>query len=345
MSHRHEEEEEAEHHPLLPSAVVAAFSPGGDGSLTTGSTDEEEEAAAAVRSGDYQLMEEGQGQQSTNNDAIGEQPTSSSHHTNDDDYERETSSRIRGTRRLLQLASSELLYLYAGCAVLLCRLPFSLAMPHFVSSSLAALAVADFAAARHEIQLLFLAGTIDAALDFWGFFLFGYANQRIVRGLRVDLFGRLLGQEVAFFDEHSSGELASRLNSDCSEMAGDLTWFFRFSIESVVRITGITTYMLIRSPLLGACALSIVPAVAVINKLYGDWLRRNAVQVQDALAEANAVAQEALAHVRTVIAFAAERQECTRYESKIERQYLLNVKQLYMTAAYYMGAYIEAHNC
>jgi len=182
-----------------------------------------------------------------------------------------------------------------------------------------------------------VAGTLDAALDFWGFFLFGYANQRIVRGLRVNLFRRLLGQEIAFFDAHSSGELSSRLNSDCSEMAGDLTWFFRFSIESIVRITGITTYMLIRSPLLGACALSIVPAVAVINKVYGDWLRKNAVQVQDALAEANSVAQEALANVRTVIAFAAERKESTRYESRIERQYLLNVKQLYMTAAYYMS--------
>ena len=213
-------------------------------------------------------------------------------------------------------------------------------MPHFVSTTLAALANHDFGGARHEIRLLLLAGTIDAALDFWGFFLFGYANQRIVRGLRVDLFRRLLGQDVAFFDQHSSGELSSRLNSDCSEMAGDLTWFFRFSIESTVRITGITAYMLVRSPLLGACALSIVPAVAVVNKLYGDWLRKNAEQVQDALAEANAVAQEALANVRTVLAFAAERQECTRYETKIERQYLLNVQQLYMTAAYYMGEFV-----
>jgi ABC-type multidrug transport system fused ATPase/permease subunit len=187
------------------------------------------------------------------------------------------------------------------------------------------------------VFLLLLSGTLDAALDFWGFFLFGYANQRIVRSLRVDLFRRLLGQEVAFFDVHSSGELSSRLNSDCSEMAGDLTWFFRFSIEAVVRITGITAYMLIRSPVLGACALSIIPAVAVINKLYGDWLRQNAVKVQDALAEANSVAQEALANVRTVIAFVAESKECQRYESRIERQYQLNIKQLYMTALYYMG--------
>jgi len=98
-------------------------------------------------------------------------------------------------------------------------------------------------------------------------------------------------------------------------MAGDLTWFFRFSIESVVRIVGIATYMLLRSPLLGACALSIVPLVAAINKWYGDWLSRNAIQVQDALAAANAVAHEALANIRTVISFAAEERESLQVRS------------------------------
>jgi ABC-type multidrug transport system fused ATPase/permease subunit len=51
---------------------------------------------------------------------------------------------------------------------------------------------------------------------------FGYADQRIVREVRTDTFASLLKQEVGFFDSHSSGELTSRLTSDCGEMAGDL---------------------------------------------------------------------------------------------------------------------------
>lgn len=198
------------------------------------------------------------------------------------------------------------------------------------------MAVSDWSLARHEIVWLVVLGSIDSILDFWCVFLFGYANQRIVRGVRLDLFSKLVRQDVAFFDSNNSGSLASRLNSDCSEMAGDLTWFFRFSIESVVRITGIATYMLVRSPVLGGSALAIIPVVAVINKVYGNWLRKNAIEVQDALAEANAVAQEALANIRTVIAFAGERHESTRYKSKIDRQYQLNIRQLYMTGVYYM---------
>jgi hypothetical protein len=153
--------------------------------------------------------------------------------------------RIRGCRRLLQMAASQVMYLYLGCAVLLVRLPFSLAIPHFVSTTLSAVARSDFEVAHQAILALVICGSIDALLDFFCIFFFGYANLRIVKGVRLDLFRRLLHMEVAFFDAHHSGSLTSRLNSDTAAMASDLTWFFRFSIESVVRITGIATYMIV----------------------------------------------------------------------------------------------------
>eukprot|EP00934_Nitzschia_sp_Nitz4_P005594 Nitzschia sp. Nitz4//scaffold331_size19140//10591//13853//NITZ4_008734-RA/size19140-processed-gene-0.38-mRNA-1//-1//CDS//3329548182//5584//frame0 len=249
----------------------------------------------------------------------------------------EPMSRIRGTRRLLKLVAPEVSFLYIGCITLLIRLPFSLAIPHFVSTTLGSLAAdspeqgfwvfldpSSLHKARREIMWIFVLGTVDACLDFWCIFWFGYANQRIVRGVRLDTFSAILRQDIAYFDQHTSGSLASRLNSDCGEMAG------------VVRITGITTYMLIRSPPLAACALCIVPVVATVNKLYGNWLNKNAQLVQDALADANSVAQETFACVRTVIAFATESVQYMQYREKIDCQYNLNVKQTYMTGIYYM---------
>lgn len=248
----------------------------------------------------------------------------------------EPTSRIRGTKRLLAVAAPQVIYLYIGCITLLIRLPFSLSIPHFVSTTLGALADGEYDRARREIVWLFVLGTIDAFLDFWCIFWFGYANQRIVREIRIDTFLSILKQDIGFFDGQTSGELASRLNSDCGEMAGDLTWFFRFSIESVVRITGITAYMLLRSPKLGACAISIVPLVAIVNKYYGNWLSKNAAKVQDSLAAANAVAQEALGCIRTVVAFTSEDSEYKKYKERIDEQYRLNIRQTYIQGVYYM---------
>eukprot|EP00977_Amphora_coffeiformis_P006239 scaffold1341_cov178-Amphora_coffeaeformis.AAC.16 len=247
-----------------------------------------------------------------------------------------TTSRVRGSRRLLQMAASQVMYLYLGCAVLLLRLPFSLAIPHFVSTTLTALALGHYADAHREILTLAVCGSIDAFLDFWCIFLFGYANLRIVKRVRLDLFQRLLHMECAFLDAHHSGTLTSRLNSDCSAMASDLTWFFRFSIESVVRIVGIAVYMLIRSPQLAGCALAIVPAVAVVNKIYGDWLAQNAAAVQDALASTQTVAQEALTHIRTVISLGAELQIFHSYRDRVLKHYDLNVRQTFWQGVYYM---------
>ena len=67
-------------------------------------------------------------------------------------------SRIRGTRRLLKLAAPQVMYLYIGCITLLVRLPFSLSIPHFVSTTLGALAQGQFDRARREILWLFILG-------------------------------------------------------------------------------------------------------------------------------------------------------------------------------------------
>ena len=250
-------------------------------------------------------------------------------------------SRLTGIRRfwqfIFQSNKSVLLSLYSGCIVLLIRLPLSLAIPHFVSTTLGALSRENYRQAEQQILMLLVVGTMDAVLDFWCIFLFGYTNQQIVYRLRCSLFAKLLQMEIGYFDHHSSSQLSSRLSTDCSEMANDLTWFFRFSIESFVRVVGIISYMLYRSPPLAACALSIIPFVAVINQSYGRWLARNSSHVQDALASANAVAQEALLNVRTVIASAAEPQEQERYKEKIQHHYELTIRQLYMTGIYYMS--------
>jgi hypothetical protein len=136
----------------------------------------------------------------------------------------ESTSRQRGTSRLLKLAGNQSVYLWIGIAVLLVRLPFSLAIPHFVSATIASLINEDFIGARREILLLFLLGTVDAVLDFWCVFLFGKAKENIVRAVRVDTFSSIMRQDATFFDTTNTGDLISRLTSDCGEMAQDLTW-------------------------------------------------------------------------------------------------------------------------
>jgi ABC-type multidrug transport system fused ATPase/permease subunit len=119
-------------------------------------------------------------------------------------------------------------------------------------------------------------------------------------------------------------------------MAGDLTWFFRFSVEALVRISGIAAYMIIRSPYLGLCTIGIVPVVGIINKIYGDWLGKNAKKVQTALAHATSSAYESISCIKTVMTSAEEAYECEKYDAKIEQLYSLNISQVIATGIYFM---------
>ena len=94
------------------------------------------------------------------------------------------------TRRdVLNLAWPHVGWLILGCMALALRLPFSLAMPHFVAQVIGALVAQDAGAARHAKQLFFACGVLDSIGDFFCSFLFNYCQQKIIRSLggRVSL--------------------------------------------------------------------------------------------------------------------------------------------------------------
>ena len=75
--------------------------------------------------------------------------------------------------------------------------------------------------------------------------------------------------------------------------------------------------MLLRSPILGACTLAIVPVVGILNKVYGTWLSKNASKVQSQLANATSCAHESLACIKTVITLACEDHEREKYRREV----------------------------
>ena len=226
-----------------------------------------------------------------------------------------------------RVVKQEALWLFAGCAVLLVRMPFSISIPYFQAQILAKLAGhAEPREVWKTITYLGVAGSIDAVLDFWCVYLFSYTKSRMMRRLRLLLFEKLVGQEIGYFDVTPSGELASRLTTDIATIANDMTWVFRFSIEAVARIVGVSATLFHTDWRLALVTCSVIPAMAAANRLYSKLLRDNAILVQDSLARANSVAQEVLSCFRVVYSFANEAFEYKRYHTEVVANFKLNVK-------------------
>lgn len=158
-------------------------------------------------------------------------------------------------------------------------------------------------------------------------FTFDWVSSKISMNIRRNLFQHIQKLSLNFFDRTNTGELMSRVKEDVDNI-WNAVGFVGMLIIEVVFHTGIVIFCMLHiSVKLAVMPLIAMPVVAVIailmerklDKVYGDISEENA--------ELNTVAQENLAGVRTVKAFAREKYEIKKFLSHNKRYYELNMKQ------------------
>lgn len=147
--------------------------------------------------------------------------------------------------------------------------------------------------------------------------LLSVSGERIAARLRERVFGRMLHQDVPWFDRHRVGQLSNTLSSDISKMQSCLTSQVTTALRSSV-MTGASAGMLFAiSPSLAAVSMALVPPTIVSAVLFGRYTKRKQAQVQEDLGKTLAVAEEVLGGMRVVRQFAAEEREVARYRSAV----------------------------
>jgi len=225
-------------------------------------------------------------------------------------------------RRVVQLARPELPRLALGSLALLFSSATSLSYPWFVQQIVDRVLTGDGREALNEIVLvllgLFALGSVATALRSWFFTL---AGERIVADLRRRLFGAIVDQEVAFFDEQRTGELTNRLASDATVLQNTVTVNVSMALRFGVMGLGAFVILLWTNTQLTLVMLATVPLVVLGAALYGRVLRKLSRQYQDALAQATSVAEESIGGIRTVRSFAREDAEKQRYGAAVETSF------------------------
>jgi ATP-binding cassette subfamily B protein len=163
------------------------------------------------------------------------------------------------------------------------------------------------------------AALVSAAAMGIRFHLFNLAGERTVARLRARLYRAILAQEIAFFDASRTGELTSRLSADTGTLQSAVSANLSMALRNGVQLIGGVVMLIVTSPKLAALMLLVVPVIAVGAVVHGRRVRKLARAVQDAVAHSTAVAEESIAGVRTVRAFAAETREAARYDAANDR--------------------------
>ena len=155
----------------------------------------------------------------------------------------------------------------------------------------------------------------QGVLNYVQVLLLSATTERVIARLREQLFAHLVRLSPGFFVERRTGELTSRLSSDLTALQQLLnTWLSELSRQLIFLLGGVVL-LTQTDPHLTLTILAVAPVIVAIAVAFGRMLKRASTGVQDRVAEATGVADEAFAQIRTVQSFVRETTETRRYEA------------------------------
>ncbi len=158
---------------------------------------------------------------------------------------------------------------------------------------------------------------LQAGFTFVQAYLLSATGERVIARLRQDLFEHLIRLSPSFFADRRTGELVSRLSADIGTIQGLVSYQISEFARQVLYLVGGVTLLTLMHPQLTRTTLLVVPFVVGAAVYFGRKLRRISTGVQDQVAQATAVAEEAFSQIRIVQSFVQEVWEANRYGQRI----------------------------
>lgn len=191
-----------------------------------------------------------------------------------------------------------------------------------------------------EFLTKLLAGIVAVGI---GRCIFGYCKEftfdklasAIGTEMRKDLFRHIQTLSMNYFDNTNTGELMARVKDDVDKVWNAMGYVGMLVVEVTIHVSFVLYCMFHlnwRLAFVPLATMMLCGTVAVVmerklDKIYGEISEENAVLTT--------VAEENLAGVRTVKAFAREKFEIEKFMSHNKRYYELNISQSKMLVRYY----------
>lgn len=152
--------------------------------------------------------------------------------------------------------------------------------------------------------------------------------------MRGDLFRHVQGLSMNFFDRHNTGELMTRIKEDVDKVWSVVGFVGILTVEAVVHTILVVVSMLRLNPYLTLIPLALLPVIGFCALKMERGLGQGYEEISEETAQLNTIAQECLAGVRTVKAFAREKYEIEKFSGHNQKYYDLHMKQTRMLVDY-----------
>lgn len=164
--------------------------------------------------------------------------------------------------------------------------------------------------------------------------IFTLIGGRVNIRLRVILMDSLLSQDIGFFDTTKTGDITSRLSSDTTLVGDQVSLNVNVFLRSLMQAIGVLLFMVMISWQLTLLAFISVPAITMLSRWYGEYIRSLTKLMQKKLADGNSVSQSSFEAMTTVRALGAERNEMDEFHKCMDKYLELNGRNAFVYLGY-----------
>lgn len=191
-----------------------------------------------------------------------------------------------------------LLFLVVTATVLL-----RIAAPAYLSRAIDAITMRTFDKLPQILLIMIVLYVTSSACNLLEEYLGAKLSQKIVKGMRADLFRKTIDLPVGYLDTHSHGDLISRMTNDAENISNVVSSSLTSLFSGFLTLVGTVCIMLSYSWQLTLLSCSVIIFSVLFTRFLSRYIRKLYVKRQRLLGALNGIVNEKVTNYKTVTAY------------------------------------------
>ena len=179
------------------------------------------------------------------------------------------------------------------------------------------------------VGLMILTPIVGGVIGVGQSYLSTLIGQRVMRDLRLQVYGRLQGMPLRFFTDTRTGEIQSRLSNDVGGVQNVVTNTAASVVSNITTVISTVVAMVLISGRLTALSFAVMPIALFLTYRIGRARRELSANTQKSMADMSAMIEETLSVSGVLLTktFGRQEREIQRFSEENERLAALQVRQ------------------
>lgn len=161
------------------------------------------------------------------------------------------------------------------------------------------------------VVLLFIEGYIQ----FYQTYIANKVGQSVIKDLRVQVYDKIIGFKLKYFDNTAIGTLVTRIISDIETIADIFSQGVLIILGDILKLIVVIAFMSYTDWRLTLLSLIPIPLLLIATNIFKNYIKRAFQDVRNAVAKLNAFVQEHITGMNIVQVFSREQQEYEAFKT------------------------------